>query len=37
VDEFPRTPSNKIAKNKLVEGVEDLRSGSYDRLDEVWR
>ncbi|HIF99134.1 MAG TPA: hypothetical protein EYQ54_19300, partial [Myxococcales bacterium] len=37
VGEFPRTPSNKIAKNKLVEGVDDLRSGSYDRLDEVWR
>ncbi|MDE0884522.1 MAG: class I adenylate-forming enzyme family protein [Myxococcota bacterium] len=37
VDEFPRTPSNKIAKNKLVDAVDDLRVGAYDRLDEVWR
>ncbi len=37
VDEFPCTPSNKIAKNKLIEGVDDLRSGTYDRLHEVWR
>jgi acyl-CoA synthetase (AMP-forming)/AMP-acid ligase II len=33
VDEFPRTPSNKIAKNKLIAGVDDLRSGAFDLLE----
>ncbi|MDG2333757.1 MAG: class I adenylate-forming enzyme family protein [Myxococcota bacterium] len=37
VDEFPRTPSNKVAKSKLVDAADDLRTGAYDRLDEVWR
>jgi acyl-CoA synthetase (AMP-forming)/AMP-acid ligase II len=37
VDDFPRTPSNKIAKNKLVEAAADLRAEAYDRLDAVWR
>ncbi len=37
VDEFPRTPSNKVAKSKLVDAADDLRVGAYDRLDEVWR
>ena len=32
VDEFPRTPSNKIAKNKLIAGVEDLTQGAFDLL-----
>ena len=30
VEDFPRTPSNKIAKNKLVAGVEDLRTDAFD-------
>ena len=30
VDDFPRTPSNKIAKNKLIEGVADLRADAVD-------
>ena len=34
---FSRRPSNEIAKNKLVEGTEDLHVGAYDRLDKVWR
>ena len=34
---FSRRPSNEIAKNKLVEGSEDLCVGACDRLDEVWR
>jgi len=33
VGEFPRTPSNKIAKNKLIAGVDDLRSGAFDLLE----
>ena len=37
VDEFPRTPSNKVAKSKLVDAADDLRVDAYDRLDEVWR
>ena len=30
VEDFPRTPSNKIAKNKLTAGVEDLRADAVD-------
>ena len=30
VDDFPRTPSNKIAKNKLIAGVDDLRADAFD-------
>jgi acyl-CoA synthetase (AMP-forming)/AMP-acid ligase II len=37
VEEFPRTPSNKVAKAQLVEAADDLRSGAYDRLEEIWR
>jgi long-chain acyl-CoA synthetase/crotonobetaine/carnitine-CoA ligase len=33
VDAFPRTPSNKIAKNKLIAGVEDLTQGAFDLLE----
>lgn len=33
VEDFPRTPSNKIAKNKLIAGVEDLRDGAFDLLE----
>ena len=36
IDEFPRTPSNKVAKHKLS-GVEDLRVGCFDIEDRVWR
>ena len=36
-DEFPRTPSDKVAKHLIVEGVEDLRAASYDRVDDEWR
>lgn len=36
VDDLPRTPSNKIAKNKLTANVEDLRVGSFDLLEYKW-
>lgn len=35
VDDFPRTPTRKIAKNKMTAG--DPRQGAYDRIDGVWR
>jgi long-chain acyl-CoA synthetase/crotonobetaine/carnitine-CoA ligase len=35
--DFPRTPTRKIVKRSLVEGVVDLREGAYDRVDRVWR
>ena len=35
---FPMTASDdKVAKNQLVEGVEDLTVGAYDRVDDTWR
>lgn len=37
VDDFPRTPSHKIAKHMLIAKQEDLRTGAYDRVDAVWR
>ena len=35
--DFPRTPTRKIVKRSLVEGVADLRIGAFDRVDGVWR
>lgn len=37
IDAFPRTSSNKIARHVLTGSVKDLRAGSYDRVDGVWR
>jgi acyl-CoA synthetase (AMP-forming)/AMP-acid ligase II len=37
VDDFPRTPTGKVAKQRLVKELEDLRTGAYDRVDQVWR
>jgi len=37
VDELPLTPSEKVSKAKLREAKDDLREGSFDRVDEVWR
>jgi long-chain acyl-CoA synthetase len=37
VDDFPRTPSRKIAKNVLVAESGDLLKDAYDRQDRVWR
>jgi acyl-CoA synthetase (AMP-forming)/AMP-acid ligase II len=35
-DTLPKTASQKIAKQALVHGVADLRSGSYDRIAGKW-
>ena len=36
IDKLPKTPSEKIAKQILVQGVTDLRSGSFDRVSGKW-
>ena len=35
-DSLPKTPSEKIAKQKLVAEKTDLRAGSFDRLTGAW-
>jgi acyl-CoA synthetase (AMP-forming)/AMP-acid ligase II len=35
-DVLPKTPSEKIAKQKLVAEKPDLRVGSYDRVASAW-
>lgn len=37
VDGFPYTPSDKVAKHRMTDGVDDLRTDSYDRIDDKWR
>ena len=37
VDEFPLTPSQRIAKPQLIAGQPDLRAGSYDVTRGSWR
>lgn len=37
VTEFPRTPSLKIKKSALIAAKPDLRIGSYDCSEKVWR
>jgi acyl-CoA synthetase (AMP-forming)/AMP-acid ligase II len=37
IDEYPRTPSDKIAKSKLIAATDDLRKDSFDRVDATWR
>jgi crotonobetaine/carnitine-CoA ligase len=36
VDEFPLTPSQRIAKPQLIAGQPDLRAGSYDASIRSW-
>ncbi|WP_207890282.1 ATP-dependent acyl-CoA ligase [Rubrobacter taiwanensis] len=36
-EELPRTPSERVARHLLQREKEDLRAGSYDRVDGVWR
>jgi long-chain acyl-CoA synthetase len=37
VEDFPRTVSLKVSKQALKEGRRDLRAGSFDLVDQVWR
>ena len=37
VDEFPRTPSQKIKKSDLIAACADLRDGAYDASAKSWR
>jgi hypothetical protein len=37
VEEFPRTPSNKIRKSELLAAATDLREGAYDAVEARWR
>ncbi len=34
---LPLTPSERVAKHLLIAAKSDLRAGSYDLLDQVWR
>ncbi|OZI26097.1 acyl-CoA synthetase [Bordetella genomosp. 9] len=36
-EDFPRTPSRKIAKKRLIAEMTDPFAGSYDRQQSVWR
>ncbi|MCC7047513.1 MAG: AMP-binding protein [Alphaproteobacteria bacterium] len=36
IDKLPKTPSEKIAKQVLVQGIADLRQGSFDRVAGKW-
>ncbi len=36
-DDLPRTPSERIEKHKLVKMKADLRIGSYDAVEKIWR
>lgn len=36
VNDFPRTPSERIAKHKLLEMKDDQRLGAYDAQDQKW-
>jgi len=37
IDKLPKTPSEKIAKQVLIQGAADLRADAFDRVDGVWR
>ena len=37
VDDLPRTASERVEKHKLVKDKPDLRIGSYDAVDKIWR
>jgi crotonobetaine/carnitine-CoA ligase len=36
VDDFPRTPSEKVRKSALMEAKSDLRTGSFDAVEGRW-
>ena len=37
VDDFPRTPTRKIAKQRMLADAEDLTLGAYDTKAGAWR
>ncbi len=37
VETLPYTPSEKVAKHKLIAAKEDLREGSWDEQEQLWR
>ena len=37
VESFPRTPSNKVAKQQIMDRPVDPRAGAFDRVDKLWR
>ncbi|MCU0514338.1 MAG: AMP-binding protein [Anaerolineae bacterium] len=37
VDHLPLTPSERVAKHVLIAARPDLRTGSYDLVEQVWR
>ena len=37
IEDFPRTPSQKIRKSELIAAKPDLRSGAFDIVDGCWR
>ena len=37
VESLPRTPSERVAKQVLIAGGDDLRQDSFDRTEGVWR
>jgi len=36
-DDLPRTPSERVAKGELKAEAEDLRTGAWDRVEDLWR
>lgn len=36
-EDLPRTPSERVEKHLLIKEKEDLRMGSYDTFDKLWR
>ena len=36
-ESLPKTPTEKIAKDRLIAESEDLRTNSFDRVDGIWR
>lgn len=37
IDDLPMTPSERVEKHRLIKAKKDLRIGSYDDVDKVWR
>jgi crotonobetaine/carnitine-CoA ligase len=36
-DRLPKTPSERVAKGELTAGIEDLRTGAWDAVENEWR